>query len=66
MVFNRCLMKKMNVLIVEDDVNSREGLKAILIYGYSVDTSEDGLQGIKRIKEKIFDVAVIDIDLPLS
>jgi CheY-like chemotaxis protein len=58
-------MNKKSVLIVEDDVNSREGLKAMLgIYGYNVDTSKDGLQAIKKIKEKIFEVAVIDINLP--
>ena len=58
-------MNKKNVLIVEDDVNSREGLKAILgMYGYNADTSKDGLQAIKKIKEKLFEVAVIDINLP--
>ena len=34
------------------------------IYGYNVDTSKDGLQAIKKIKEKFFEVAVIDINLP--
>jgi CheY-like chemotaxis protein len=58
-------MNKKNVLIVEDDIGSREGLKAILgIYGYNVDTSKDGLQAIKKIKEQLFEVAVIDINLP--
>jgi CheY-like chemotaxis protein len=58
-------MNKKNVLIVEDDINCREGLKAMLgMYGYNVDTSQDGLQAIKKIKEKIFEVAVIDINLP--
>lgn len=46
-------------------MNSREGLKSMLgMYGYHADTSQDGLQAIKKIKEKIFDVAVIDINLP--
>jgi CheY-like chemotaxis protein len=59
-------MTKKNVLIVEDDRNSREGLKSMLgMYGYNADTSNDGLQAIKKIKEKIFEVAVIDINLPL-
>ena len=58
-------MAKKNVLIVEDDMNSREGLKAMLgMYGYNADTSKDGLQAIKKIKEKFFEVAVIDINLP--
>jgi two-component system chemotaxis response regulator CheY len=58
-------MIKKNVLIVEDDMNSREGLKSMLrMYGYNADTSQDGLQAIKKIKEKLFEVAVIDINLP--
>ena len=58
-------MTKKNVLIVEDDKNSREGLKAMLgMYGYNADTSRDGLQAIQKIKEKIFEVAVVDINLP--
>jgi CheY-like chemotaxis protein len=58
-------MTKRNVLIVEDDWNSREGLKAMLsMYGYNADTSKDGLQAIQKIKEKAFEVAVVDIHLP--
>ncbi|MDR4494145.1 MAG: response regulator [Nitrospirales bacterium] len=58
-------MSKKNVLIVEDDKNSRDGLKAILgMYGYNADTSKDGLQAIQKIKEKLFEVAVVDINLP--
>ncbi|MGD9852623.1 MAG: response regulator [Nitrospirales bacterium] len=58
-------MTKKNVLIVEDDMNSREGLKAMLgMYGYNADTSKDGLQAIQKIKEKVFEVAVVDINLP--
>jgi CheY-like chemotaxis protein len=58
-------MNKKNVLIVEDDINSREGLRAMLgMYGYNADTSKDGLQAIKKIKEKLFEVALIDINLP--
>lgn len=34
------------------------------MYGYNADTSKDGLQAIKKIKEKLFEVAVIDINLP--
>ncbi len=34
------------------------------LYGYHADTSKDGLQAIKKIKEKLFGVAVIDINLP--
>lgn len=58
-------MKPKKILIVEDDFNSREGLKSMLQgYGYRVDTSQDGLEAIKKIKEDGFQVAIVDINLP--
>jgi DNA-binding response OmpR family regulator len=53
------------ILIVEDDTHSREGLKtSLLAEGYRVETSGDGLQAIKKIKEHRFDIAIVDINLP--
>jgi len=53
------------ILVVEDDFHSREALKAILLAeGYGVETSEDGLQVIKKMKEDGFGIAIIDINLP--
>src|SRR5688572_32537395 len=53
------------ILVVEDDFHSREALKAILFAeGYGVETSEDGLQAIKKMKEDEFGIAIIDINLP--
>ena len=58
-------MESKKILIVEDDGNSREGLKAMLQgYGYRVDTSQNGLEAIKKIKEDRFEVAIVDINLP--
>jgi CheY-like chemotaxis protein len=53
------------ILIVEDDLHSREGLRASLLgAGYSVDTAADGWQALKKIKEGRFEVGIIDLDLP--
>lgn len=56
---------EMAILIVEDDFNSREGLKLTLMAeGYRVEAVRDGLHAIKRILERRFAAAIIDINLP--
>jgi CheY-like chemotaxis protein len=53
------------VLVVDDDLHSREGLSASLQgEGYRVETAADSWQAIKKIKERRFDVAILDLDLP--
>ncbi len=53
------------ILIVDDDLHSREGLRDTLLgEGYLVETSADSWQAIQKIKEGIFDIAIIDLDLP--
>jgi DNA-binding response OmpR family regulator len=53
------------ILIVEDDRHSRKGLQdALLTDGHSVDAVSDGWQALRKIKEGIFDLAIVDLDLP--
>src|SRR3989304_1024134 len=53
------------ILVVDDDLHSREGLRASLQgEGYRVETAADSWQAIKQIKECRFDVAILDLDLP--
>lgn len=53
------------VLIVEDDQDSREGLRELLqIWGHSVDVAQDGTEGIEKAVELQPGVALIDIGLP--
>lgn len=53
------------ILVVEDDLHSREGLKAALQgEGYRVETAADSWQAIKKIKEHPFDIAIVDLNLP--
>lgn len=51
---------------MEDDVNSREALKAVLsAEGYQVETAEDGFQAINMMmKAQAFAAAILDLTLP--
>ena len=54
------------ILVVEDDVNSREGLRGLLsVGGYRVDTAADGWQALERIKQGTYELAIVDLDLPV-
>jgi CheY-like chemotaxis protein len=53
------------VLIVEDDKDSREGLRELLqIWGHAVDVAQDGTEGIEKAVELQPGIALIDIGLP--
>jgi len=59
-------VKKMKpVLIVEDEAIMRESLRDWLRdEGYEVETAEEGEEALRRIGEKEFGVAVLDLRLP--
>lgn len=53
------------ILIVEDDAHSRNGLEASLrADGHGVESVSDGWQGFRKIREDLFDLAIVDLDLP--
>jgi CheY-like chemotaxis protein len=53
------------VLVIEDDVDLREGLKQLLeIWGHDVDVAETGALGIEKALENPPQIALIDIGLP--
>src|SRR2546422_8837752 len=53
------------VLIVEDNADAREGLRLLLTHaGHEVETSEDALSGLEKLRTFQPDVALIDIGLP--
>ena len=55
----------MRLLIVEDEQQLREPLATFLTKnGYSVDTAEDGEEGLYLGREFPFDAAIIDLGLP--
>lgn len=53
------------ILLVEDDRNSREGLRELLVAaGHYVETAADGWEAVGRIKLASYELAIIDVDLP--
>ena len=56
----------MRILVVEDEVELREQLQQMLQQtGYAVDTAADGRDALFMGREYPFDLAVVDIGLPL-
>jgi len=54
-----------SVLIVDDDTGVRNVLSSVLSNeGYQVETAENGKKAIKTCEESVFDVALIDVELP--
>src|SRR5579862_1342401 len=54
-----------SVLIVDDEVEIRESLQALLeLEGYEVQTASDGEEGLARIAEHPFDLVLLDFALP--
>jgi len=59
------LAEKAKILIVDDDENIRKTMKAILEEeNYSVDLASNGKEAIRMSKEKMYNLALLDIRLP--
>lgn len=53
------------ILVVDDDLHSREGLRdSLRAEGFKVEAAADGWEAIRKVKEARFDIAIIDLDLP--
>ncbi|MCR4437523.1 MAG: response regulator [bacterium] len=58
-------MEKAKVLVVDDEQVMRDSLRAWLEdEGFEVETADDALKALAVVKERPFDVAVIDIRMP--
>lgn len=54
-----------NILIIDDEKAIRKTLTEILSYeGYKIEEAGDGEEGLKKFKEKAFDVVLCDIKMP--
>jgi DNA-binding NtrC family response regulator len=54
-----------SILIVDDDIGVRNMLSSVLYdAGYLIEGAENGKEAIKACEESVFDVALIDIELP--
>ncbi|MFM7838082.1 MAG: sigma-54-dependent transcriptional regulator, partial [Chitinophagaceae bacterium] len=53
------------ILIIDDEKAIRKTLTEILSYeGFKIDEAGDGEEGLKRIREKTYDVVLCDIKMP--
>jgi DNA-binding NtrC family response regulator len=54
-----------DILIIDDEKAIRKTLSEILSFeGYKIDEASDGEEGLKRFKEKAYDVVLCDIKMP--
>ncbi|MFH0791491.1 MAG: response regulator [Candidatus Omnitrophota bacterium] len=58
-------VKKIKLLVIDDEVDIRESLARIIErYGYSVLTAQNGEEGLKVINEQDIDIVLCDIAMP--
>ena len=55
---------KGSVLVVDDELGSRESMRMILKDQYNVSTADGGAKAIEILKANDFDVVVLDIRMP--
>jgi two-component system nitrogen regulation response regulator NtrX len=54
-----------SILIIDDEKAIRKTLGEILSYeGYKIDEAGDGEEGLKKFREKVYDVVLCDIKMP--
>ncbi len=57
--------KTLNILVVDDSINTREIEKSILeAYGYKVNLAGDGIEALEKIKELKYDLVITDVEMP--
>ena len=60
------MLRKASILIVDDNINLAKTMTFILKRkGYGVTTAKDGLEAIVDVKEKHFDIILMDIKMPI-
>jgi chemotaxis protein histidine kinase CheA/ActR/RegA family two-component response regulator len=57
--------KVINILVVDDSINTREIEKSILeSYGYKVELAEDGVDGMAKAEKFKYDAVITDVEMP--
>ena len=60
-----CIMETNHILIVEDDIEIREGVQIYLqSQGYEVFQAADGIEGLEIIEKEDIHLAIVDIMMP--
>src|SRR6267142_1429037 len=58
-------MSKGMILVVDDELEIREGLELLLsMEGYATSSAETGESGLAKLEEKPFDLVLLDVSLP--
>jgi DNA-binding NtrC family response regulator len=58
-------MPKGSILVVDDEIEIREGLEALLTSeGFEVTPAETGEAGLQRLEDRPFDLMLLDVSLP--
>ena len=58
-------MSKPRALVVDDGAMNRNFIKTYLtVNGFDVDTAEDGLLGLERVKKTKYDLIFSDVEMP--
>ncbi|MBI2401923.1 MAG: response regulator [Gemmatimonadetes bacterium] len=58
-------MRHLNVLVVEDDPDTRAGMRKVLLQaGFTVTEADDGLRALEIASQRRFDAIVCDLRLP--
>jgi DNA-binding NtrC family response regulator len=58
-------ISKGKVLVVDDELDIREGLDALLsLEGYSVDLATNGSEGVRKIESRSYDLVLLDLMMP--
>jgi DNA-binding NtrC family response regulator len=59
------LVEKGRVLVVDDEMDIREGLETLLsLEGYSVDLAANGTEGVRKIESRAYDLVLLDLMMP--
>ncbi len=57
--------KNIDILVIDDDKHMRDGCDQILRKSqYKVVLAEDGFQGLEFMKNKVFDLVILDLKMP--
>jgi two-component system sensor histidine kinase/response regulator len=57
--------EEINILVVDDEAGIREGCRrALTPLGYNVDVAETGASGLRKLRERSFDLVLLDLMMP--
>ena len=58
-------MRKGSILVVDDEIEIREGLEALLTSeSFDVTLAESGAAGLQKLDDRPFDLMLLDVSLP--